>query len=162
MTAITIAIAGTPVSTKSKRNMCSLINDAFLNNEVGIHNEQLRRGIITKFETLDAEDIWVGIDTVADKSELSRAVLVTIRVMAGPWNTSMKMKLIKDIDDIIRNELEIPLEKSSDDIWTTFVEVPEGGWGVGGRQISIAELAPVFATQQQHRIGAYLSKLDSN
>ena len=114
---------------------------------------------MVRFETLARDDLWIGTEPAAMSSPSHRAALVTVRVMAGPWNREMKRELFERIEKILREVAEMPRGEGGGDIWMTFVEVPEGGWGVGGRAISIEQLAPVFAEDRQARIGEYLDGL---
>lgn len=47
------------------------------------------------------------------------------------------------------------------DFWMTILEVPEGGWGYGGRAVSIGSLAPAFAEDRRERIHSYLDGRES-
>ena len=53
----------------------------------------------------------------------------------------------------------MPREETGINFWMTFVEIPEGAWGVGGRPVSIGSLAPVFAKDRQLRIEEYLTAI---
>ena len=55
----------------------------------------------------------------------------------------------------------MPKRGAGSDFWMTFVEVPEGAWGLGGRAVSIADLAPIFKEDRQERIGAYLAGVNA-
>ena len=56
----------------------------------------------------------------------------------------MKRELFARLEAAVRDVAEMPKRGAGSDFWMTFVEVPEGGWGLGGRAVSIGELAPVF------------------
>ena len=78
-------------------------------------------------------------------------------VMAGPWNREMKRDLFARTEEVVRDVADMPKEDAGSNFWMTFVEVPEGSWGVGGRTVSIETLSPVFAEDRQQRIKEHLA-----
>ena len=59
-------------------------------------------------------------------------------------------------EKILREVAEMPKEGNGSDIWMTFLEVPEGSWGLGGQTVSIEALSPLFTADRQSRIRKYL------
>jgi len=156
MTAINLAMAGKPLTSANKSELADRITEAFAHVEVGNDAPQIRGGFMIKFEHLEEDDLWIGTETALHQSPSNRAALITIRVMAGPWNNEMKAELFERIESVLREVAEMPKEGKGSDIWMTFLEVPEGSWGLGGRAVSIAALAPVFTSDRQTRIRTYL------
>jgi hypothetical protein len=77
--------------------------------------------------------------------------------MAGPWTDEMKASIFGRLDAIVREVADIPKRGAGTDVWMTIVEVPDGGWSLGGRPVSIAKLAPFFTEDRQQRIREYLT-----
>ena len=113
------------------------------------------RGVV-QFEKLERTDLWMGERPMADAGVSGKAAVVSAHVMAGPWNPEMKSELFADIEEIVRDVAEMPKERGGTNLWMTFVEVPEGSWGVGGRPVSIEDLSPIFAEDRQQRIRNHL------
>lgn len=109
-----------------------------------------------QFKELDRTDLWMGERPMADGSASGKAAVVSAHVMAGPWNPEMKSELFARIEEVVRDVADMPKEGAGTNVWMTFVEVPEGSWGVGGRPVSIESLAPVFAEDRQQRIKDHL------
>ncbi len=157
MTTINLTYSGKALSPDQKAQLADRITETFANVEVGNDAPVIRRGFMTTFHHLDVHDHYLGTEPAAEQSPGKRAVQITVRVMAGPWNNAMKAELFEHVDNIVRDILAMPKESTGDDIWMTFLEVPEGAWGLGGRTVSIAQIAPVFAADRQERIKAYLT-----
>jgi len=156
MTVINLAVAGTPLTSDNKRAMADQMTEAFAAVEVGNDNPMIRAGFMVHFEQLAADDLWLGAQQACQLSDSGRAAVITIRVMAGPWTDDMKAELFKRIESIVRDVADTPKQGNGADIWMTFLEVPEGSWGLGGRTVSIAAIAPVFQADRQERIQEYL------
>jgi len=62
------------------------------------------------------------------------------------------------LEAIVRDVADMPKQGTGSDFWMTIVEVPDGAWGVGGRPVSIAQLAPIFTDDRQEHIRKYLRK----
>lgn len=159
MTAINFSIAGKVLTASQKATLVDRITEAFTVVEVGNDAPAIRRGFMTRFEQLDSDDLWIGTEPAIATSPGKCAILITVRVMAGPWTNAMKAELFSRVERICREELELPREGRGDDFWMTFLEVPEGGWGLGGRFVSIGAIAPVFTEDRQERIRTYLASL---
>ena len=70
----------------------------------------------------------------------------------------MKDELFSRVEPVVREAIDVPRGEGPA-VWMTFLEVPDGGWGVDGRAVSIRDFAPVFAEDRQARIVAYLARL---
>jgi phenylpyruvate tautomerase PptA (4-oxalocrotonate tautomerase family) len=104
-----------------------------------------------------AENVFMGDTPMAAASPVGRAALIQTHVMAGPWTNEMKAALFERLEAVVRDVADMPKQGTGADFWMTIVEVPDGGWGVGGRPVSIARLAPVFTEDRQTRIRQYLA-----
>jgi len=160
MTTIRISTTGEPLTSEQKAHLADRVTEAFAQVEVGNDSPRIRRGFLVQFESLADDDLWLGRDQASVLSPSNRAALVTVRVMAGPWNAAMKADLFDRIEKILREVAEMPRGDDGSDIWMTFVEVPEGGWGLGGRAVAISSIAPVFSKDRQERIRTYLEQRD--
>jgi phenylpyruvate tautomerase PptA (4-oxalocrotonate tautomerase family) len=151
-----VSLIGAPLSAERKQRLSSKLIDAFADVEVGRNAPEIRSGFLVIFENVEPEDVWMGDRRMADASEATRAAVVSAHVMSGPWNDAMKADLFGRIEKALREEYEMPRPPGGADFWMTFVEVSEGGWGVGGEPVSIGRLAPVFSEDRQQRIRSYL------
>ena len=159
MTVMRVTLAGARLSAEQKASLADRLIGAFADVEVGRDAAAIRRGFVVHFEHVDAGDLWNGSRPMVEAGASGRAALVSTQVMSGPWNRAMKQELFARIEEILRDVADMPREGDGGDIWMTFVEVPEGGWGVGGQPFSIERLAPVFAGDRQRRIRQYLDGL---
>lgn len=157
MTIIRAACVGIDLTPELKARLADRVIGAFATVEVGQDNAMVRAGFVMMFETCQPDDIWNGSLPMANVSSAGRAVIIQTQVMAGPWTPDMKAQLYERVESILRDELDMPRPRGGGDIWMTIVEVPEGGWGVGGKPVSIGALAPAFAEDRRARIDAYLS-----
>jgi phenylpyruvate tautomerase PptA (4-oxalocrotonate tautomerase family) len=152
-----VSLAGVPLEADQKRELSERLIGAFAEVEVGRDSPQIREGFVVHFEALAANDLWMGGRPMVEAGSSGRAAIVTIQVMAGPWNDAMKATLFTRIEQAVRDVAQMPRAGTGADLWMTFVEVPEGSWGLGGRPVSIERLAPVFSDDRQARIRAYLT-----
>jgi len=157
MTMMRVGLAGVELTTAEKRELTRRLIDAFCSVEVGQAVEAARAGFMVRYETLAAEDLWVGDRPMVDAGPSERAAVIQAQVMAGPWNDAMKAELFARLETAVREVAGMGKRGAGADFWMTFVEVPEGGWGLGGRAVSIADLAPVFTEDRQERIRSYLA-----
>jgi hypothetical protein len=107
--------------------------------------------------SVGSDDLWLGDRPMVEAGPSGRAAVIQAQVMAGPWTNAMKADLFARLESAVRDVVEMPKRGAGSDFWMTFVEVPEGGWGLGGRSVSIGDLAPVFSEDRQQRIRAYLA-----
>ena len=159
MTIMRVSLVGTSLSEPQKEAMANQLIEAFATVEVGHAAPAVRNGFLVLFEPLGRTDLWMGQRPMADATESGRAAVVSVQVMAGPWNAEMKSELFAKIEDVVRDAAEMPREGAGADVWMTIVEVPEGAWGVGGKSVSIQTLAPVFAEDRQRRIEKHLEAI---
>jgi hypothetical protein len=157
MTILRVGIAGVELSPDAKRELTKCLIDAFCTVEVGRNVEAARVGFMVRYEALAIDDVWVGDRPMVEAGPSGRAAVIQAQVMAGPWNASMKADLFTRLEAAVRKALEMPKQGPGSDFWMTFVEVPEGAWGLGGRAVSIGELAPIFREDRQARIQSYLA-----
>jgi phenylpyruvate tautomerase PptA (4-oxalocrotonate tautomerase family) len=157
VTIMRVSLAGAPLEADQKRELAERLIGAFAEVEVGRDSPQIREGFVVHFEALAASDLWMGGRPMIEAGSSGRAAIVTTQVMAGPWNDAMKAALFARIEQAVRDVAQMPRAGSGADLWMTFVEVPEGSWGLGGRPVSIERLAPVFSDDRQARIRAYLT-----
>ena len=156
MTTMHVVLLGTSLSAAERQTLAGRLTSAFAAVEVGQDVPAAHAGFLVRFEELAAEDVYVGGAPMVEAGPSGRAVLVTTRVMAGPWTNEMKAQLFHDLEEVLREALDMPRAEPGADFWMTIVEVPEGAWGYGGKPVSIATLAPVFTDDRKERIGAYL------
>lgn len=69
--------------------------------------------------------------------------LVQVSVPAGTLSLEQKQQLIKKITDVVVEVEGIPAVRPS--VWVQVSEVPDGGWGMGGKQWTLAALAAALA-----------------
>jgi phenylpyruvate tautomerase PptA (4-oxalocrotonate tautomerase family) len=158
MTVMRVVLAGAQLSPESKSDAARRLMDAFAEVEVGASSEAIRRGFVVHFDEVAAGDLFMGDAPMVEAGESGRAAIVDARVMAGPWNDDMKAQLFERLEKIVRDVANMPKSGAGADFWMTIVEVPEGAWGLGGRAVSIEQLAPVFSDDRQDRIRSYLAK----
>jgi phenylpyruvate tautomerase PptA (4-oxalocrotonate tautomerase family) len=147
---------GAELSAEQKQGLARGLIDAFAEIDRGHSSPQIRAGFVVHIEQVEAGDLWMGDRPMTDASPSGRAAIISTRVMAGPWNRAMKAALFERLEAVVREIADMPDASAGADIWQTLVEVPEGGWGLGGRSVSIERLAPAFADDRQARIRAYL------
>ena len=162
MTIMRVSLVGTSLTDPQKEAMANRLIEAFALVEVGHAAPEVRNGFLVQFERLGRTDLWMGERPMADASPSGKAAVISVHVMAGPWNPEMKSELFASIEAIVRDVADIPKEGAGSNLWMTFVEVPEGSWGVGGRPVSIESLSPVFAEDRQQRIKNHLAAERSN
>ena len=156
MTILRVSLVGSELSDEAKGALATRLIDAFAGVEVGKASEAVRAGFLVHFERVEAADLWNGDRRFADVGPSGRAALVTAQVMAGPWTPEMKAEIFARSEAILREATDMPKSGAGGDFWMTIVEVPEGGWGLGGGPVSIGQLAPVFSEDRQERIRRYL------
>ncbi len=159
MTIIRAAFSGVELTSELRARLADRVIGAFAEVECGQDNPLIRGGFLMMFESMGADDVWNGSSPMAKLNPSGKAVVIQTQVMAGPWTAEMKADLYERVQTILREEIEMPRPKGGGDIWMTFVEVPEGGWGVGGRAVSVGKLAPAFTTDRRERIERYLAGL---
>jgi len=157
MTAINVNLAGDLLTPDEKARIAERMTEAFAQVEVGNDSPMIRGGFMVHFEGAGADDLYVGGRPIASAGRENRSALVTIRVMAGPWNAAMKQQLSARLDAVLREEAGLVQSEAGGHVWTTIVEVPDGGWGVNGAGVTIAQFEPVFAEEQKRRISKYLA-----
>lgn len=162
MTIMRVGVAGVALSTDSKRELTRRLIDAFCRVEVGEPVDAARVGFMVRYEALDVDDLWVGDRPMVEAGPSGRAAVIQAQVMAGPWTREMKSDLFARLEEAVREVAEMPKRGAGSDFWMTFVEVPEGGWGLGGRAVSIADLAPIFDEDRQARIRSYLASVEGS
>jgi 4-oxalocrotonate tautomerase len=69
--------------------------------------------------------------------------LVQVSVPAGALSLEQKQQLIAKITDVVVEVEGIPAVRKG--TWVHVTEVEDGGWGMGGKQWTIAEFAAQFA-----------------
>ncbi len=153
-----VTLAGTSLSADEKETLANRLIEAFAEVEVGRDSPEIRNGFGVHLDEVGTQDLWMGQRPMVEGGNSGKAALVNAQVMAGPWNPEMKQELMERLDEIVRDVAGIPRSGAGADVWITFVEVPEGAWGLGGRPVSIARIAPVFLEDRQQRIRAYLSE----
>jgi phenylpyruvate tautomerase PptA (4-oxalocrotonate tautomerase family) len=157
MTIMRVSLVGTELSRSQKESLANRLIEAFALVEVGRDTPEIRNGFLVRFEEIASEDLWMGQRPMAEATPSGKAALIETHVMAGPWNEEMKADLFARLEEIVRDVAGMPRSSGGADFWMTFVEVPEGGWGLGGRPVSIGRLAPVFLPDRQERIGTHLA-----
>jgi len=158
MTMMRVGLSGFELTRDQKRALTRRLIDAFCAVEVGQDVEAARVGFMVRYESVSVDDLWVGDQPMVEAGPSGRAAVIQAQVMAGPWNDEMKAELFDRLEAAVREIGEMPKEGAGSDFWMTFVEIPEGGWGLGGRAVSIAKLAPVFTEDRQARIRSYLAE----
>lgn len=161
MTIMRVTLAGTRLDAEAKGHLASRLIQAFAEVEVGRDSPEIRNGFLVLYEQVDPEDLWMGTQPMVAASPVGRAAVVSAHVMAGPWTPAMKADLFARIEEAVRDVAEMPRPSGGADFWMTFVEVPEGSWGLGGNPVSIGKLAPVFTPERQERIQTYLRGTES-
>ena len=156
MTIMHVTLTGTTLDAKRKQRLASRLIDAFARIEVGQSTPAVRAGFVVRIDEVEPENLWMGDAKMSDASPAGRAAIVNARVMGGPWSDAMKAELFVEIEDAVRDVAEMRRAANGTDFWMTIVEVPDGGWGLGGKPVSIGKLAPAFEEERQQRIEKYL------
>ncbi len=156
MTIMRVSLVGASLTSEKKQHLAGRLISAFSLVEVGQDAPAAHAGFLVHFEDVAPDDLYMGGQPMADAGDSGRAAVVTAQVMAGPWTDEMKAQLFRDIEGVIREEIDMPRNEPGADFWMTITEVPEGAWGYGGKPVSIASLAPVFTEDRQERIRGYL------
>ena len=157
MTIMRVSLVGASLSADQKQDLAGRLISTFAKVEVGQENPAVHGGFLVHFDRAEPHDVYVGGASMVEAGESGRAALVTAQVMAGPWTPEMKARLFQDIEEVVRDAADMPRNDPGADFWMTIVEVPEGGWGYGGKPVSIGSLAPAFAADRQERIREYLA-----
>ncbi len=158
MTMMRVALVGTQLGPERKADLSRRLIGAFCEVEVGHDVEIAHAGFVVLIEEHAADSVFVGDLPMTAASTVGRSAVIQTQVMAGPWTNEMKAALFARLETIVRDVAEMPKQGTGADFWMTIVEVPEGGWGVGGRAVSIGRLAPVFTEDRQARIRDYLAR----
>jgi hypothetical protein len=162
MTIMRVGLAGVELASEAKRELTRRLIDEFCAVEVGAPVEAARIGFMVRYEALGLDDLWVGDRPMVEAGPSGRAAVIQAQVMAGPWTPEMKQELFERLETAVRDVAEMPRQGAGSDFWMTFVEIPEGGWGLGGRVVSIADLSPIFSADRQTRIQAYLAAMSGD
>ena len=80
MTTVRVTTFGTDLTTEKKSRVAERITGAFAAVEVGADNELIRAGFSVLFESLGADDLWVGGKQATEIGGAGRAALITVRV----------------------------------------------------------------------------------
>ncbi|MDG2027762.1 MAG: hypothetical protein P8J50_11680 [Acidimicrobiales bacterium] len=158
MTITRVSLVGFTLTGDEKQALAADLIARFSEVEVGNTDPAAHVGFLVQFESLAADDAYVGPAPMVDSGDGSRAVVVTTQVMAGPWNDEMKTDVFAYLQREIRRHCDMPETGSGGDLWMTITETPEGAWGYGGQPVSIDALAPLFPADRQARIAAYLAE----
>jgi len=151
-------LIGTVLDGHRKADLARRLIATFCEIEVGRDLEVAHSGFVVHINETPADSVFMGDAPMVVANPAGRAAIMSVQVMAGPWTDEMKASLFERLEPIVREVAEIPKQGARGDFWMTIVEVPEGGWGVGGRPVSIAKLAPAFSDDRQERIREYLSQ----
>jgi len=162
VTIMRVCLVGSELSDAEKGKLATRLIDAFAEVEVGRTAPAVRSGFLVHFERVAAADLWNGDRPMVEAGTSGKAAVVTTQVMAGPWTPAMKAEIFERVEAIVRDATGMQRSGAGGDFWMTIVEVPEGGWGLGGSPVSIARLAPVFAEDRQQRIQRYLDERESD
>lgn len=159
MTIMRVSVAGMKLDSEIKANLARRLVEEFAWVEVGRFSEEIAAGFIVQIEEIAPDSLWIGLKPAVETHKSGKAVVITAQVMTGPWNASMKEKLFARLDSAAREVLEIPKSKSGSNVWITVTEIEEGSFGVGGKPVSIALIAPYFTFDRQQRILKYLEPI---
>lgn len=64
--------------------------------------------------------------------------LIQISVPAGSLSTEQKRQMVEKITDVVVEVEGIPAVRAG--TWVHVNEVPDGGWGIGGHALTLADL----------------------
>jgi phenylpyruvate tautomerase PptA (4-oxalocrotonate tautomerase family) len=157
MTMIRVDLVGVELTRDQKADCTDRLTEAWATVEVGEDSALARTGFMVIYEHFKAEDVWVGTAPLVDAGPSGKAAVVTANVMSGPWTDAMKAELFAATETIVRDVAEIERADSGWDFWMTITEVPDGGWSLGGRPVSIRDIAGIFTEDRQQRIAKYLA-----
>lgn len=158
MTIMRVSVAGMKLDSTIKTNLAKRLITAFASVEVGQFSEPIAAGFTVQIDEIAPDSLWMGLKPAVETHTSAKAVVITAQVMAGPWNATMKKELFARLDAGVREVLEIPQSDYASNIWITVTEIAEGSFGVGGKQVSIKRLAPIFTSDRQQRIIKYLEQ----
>ncbi len=158
MTIMRVALIGVELTPDRKAELARRLIAAFCEVEVGRDVSAAHGGFVVQIDEVRPGNVFMGDAPMTAASAVGRAAIVTAQVMSGPWSDEMKSSLFERLETVVREVAEIPRQGAGADVWMTIVEIPEGGFALGGRPVSIARLAPVFSEDRQDRIRAYLAR----
>jgi phenylpyruvate tautomerase PptA (4-oxalocrotonate tautomerase family) len=161
MTIIRAGVAGMRLDPPVKANLAKRLITEFAGVEVGHFSEPVAAGFTVQIDEIAPDSLWIGLKPAVEIHKSGKAVIISAQVMAGPWNAAMKEELFARLDAGVREVLEIPPGGSGFNVWITITEIEEGSFGVGGKPVSIARLAPFFTSDRQQRITKYLEQKKS-
>lgn len=157
MTIMQLSLVGTKLSAARKAELVDRLMGEFATVEVGEDKPIARSGFVVDIDEREPGDVFMGNVPMADAGSSGRAAILKAQVMAGPWTDAMKAELHERLERVVRELAEMPREGRGSEFWMTIVEVEEGGWSVGGKTVSIGDIAPVFEQDRQQRIAKYLA-----
>lgn len=155
-----VGVAGMKLNSEIKTTLAKQLIEAAAWVEVGKFSEQIAAGFTVQIEEVAPDSLWMGLKPLAETHRSGKAVVIQTQVMAGPWNAAMREKLFFRLDAVVREVLEIPKSKSGSDVWITVTEIEDGSFGVGGKPVSIAQLASFFTFDRQQRIIKHLEPVN--
>ena len=123
MTMMRVGLVGQSLSSEQKQALASRLIAAFARVEVGLENPAVHVGFLVQFEHLVADDLYMGDAPMAAAGATGRAVVITTRVMAGPWTPEVKAQIFEEIEAVVRDELDMPRQDPGADFWMTILEV---------------------------------------
>jgi len=158
MTMIRVDLVGVELTRDQKAECTDRLTRAWAGVEVGEDSALARTGFMVLYRHFAPDDVWVGTKRMVDAGPSGKAAVVTVQVMAGPWTDPMKAELFASTEAVVRDVAGIERADSGWDFWMTIDEVPDGGWSIGGRAVSIGDIAAIFTEDRQRRIAAYLEE----
>lgn len=156
MTILRVSLAGDPLPATAKQDLAARLIETFAEVELGHPAPELHGAFVVHLESLEPGSLWLGPRQMVEAGPSGRAVVISAQVMAGPWDRETKALLFRRIEAVVREVAAMPRAGRGEDFWMTLVEVPDGGWSVGGQPISIGRLSPIFAADRRSRIREYL------
>lgn len=158
MTIMHVTLVGVNLRAEQKSDLARKLIAAFCEIEVGRDVAAAHTGFVVRIDEAHPDSVFLGDQPMTSASAVGRAAIVQTQVMAGPWNDAMKASLFERLEAIVRDAAAMPKQGTGADFWMTIVEVPDGAWGVGGRPVPIARLAPFFTDDRQERIRDHLRR----
>ena len=160
MTIMHLTLIGTKLTQTQKAQLADRLMGDFATVEVGEDSPLARTGFVVDIDEREPGDVFMGDAPMTAAGPSGRAAILKAQVMAGPWNDAMKAELHQRLEAIMRDVADMPKAGRGAEFWMTIVEVEEGGWSLGGKPVSIADIAPVFVEDRKARIKDYLARRD--
>lgn len=138
MTIITVTAPAGRLDSARKRELARTLTDAVLVPEVGQPMPMARSGFQVRFVALEAHDMAIGGELLADQAVPVDAMSIDVAVMDAHWPGPVRAQVIAGV--LAAMAAACGLERPSPAWWVMFRVIDEGSWGSRGDVLSILDL----------------------